>query len=73
VLALVKLAHIYECQTLLDRCEKHLMNCVEIPMMELLYWADLYGLNKLQVNLFTLEKNLIHIKLKYNLESAGEF
>jgi hypothetical protein len=47
VLSLLKLAHLYECQSLLDRCEKHLMNCIEIPLLELLTCADLYGLNKL--------------------------
>jgi hypothetical protein len=57
VLGLLKLAHLYECQTLLDRCESHLMNCVEIPLWELLTFADLYGLNKLQAILFSYEKN----------------
>jgi hypothetical protein len=49
VLDLLKLADRYEVKTLLDRCEAHLMNCVEFRLIDMLTCADFYGLNKLKV------------------------
>jgi hypothetical protein len=49
VFALVKLADRYDCQTLRDRCELHLMDCVEIPFIHRLTCANFYGLDKLKV------------------------
>jgi hypothetical protein len=49
VIGLLKLADRYQCQLLRDRCERHLVNCVELRLLELLHCADLYGLNKFKV------------------------
>jgi hypothetical protein len=46
---LLKLADRYQIQSLRDRCEAHLVNCVELPLLELLTCANLYGLEKLKV------------------------
>jgi hypothetical protein len=60
VFALIKLAHLYQFQSLLDRCELHLMNCVEIPLIHLFTCANFYGLKKLKVF-------LIYKKYKFNI------
>jgi hypothetical protein len=49
VMDLLKLADRYQIKSLRDRCETHLMNCVDIPLVNLLTCADFYGLNKLKV------------------------
>jgi hypothetical protein len=49
VMDLLKLADRYQIEQLRDRCETHLLNCVEIPLIDLLKCADFYGLNKLKV------------------------
>jgi hypothetical protein len=66
VRALLKLADRYECQLLIDRCEAHLMNCIEIPLVERINCANLYRLNGLKVSFFfKLQKVywLIHAKI----------
>jgi hypothetical protein len=55
VLALLKLADRYECQSLIDRCEAHLINCVEIPVAERINIADSYGLKDLKVFIYLLK------------------
>jgi hypothetical protein len=49
VRALLKLADRYQCQLLLDRCEAHLMNSIEIPLVERIKLANLYELKELKV------------------------
>jgi hypothetical protein len=49
VFALLKLADRYDCQSLRDRCELHLMNCIEIPLINRLTSTNFYRLNKLKV------------------------
>jgi hypothetical protein len=49
VIDLLKLADRYEVNTLRDRCETHLMNCIDIPLAHLLNCANFYRLKKLKV------------------------
>jgi hypothetical protein len=49
VFALLILADRYDCKLLRGLCEKHLMNCVEIPFIHRLKCANSYELNKLKV------------------------
>jgi hypothetical protein len=49
VFALLKLADRYDCKSLRNTCEEHLLNCVEVPMVKLLACAKDYGLDKLKV------------------------
>jgi hypothetical protein len=51
VFALLKLADRYNVQSLRDRCEGHLVNCIEIPLVDLLNSVKLYGLHNLKVNI----------------------
>jgi hypothetical protein len=60
VLDLLKLSDRYHVQSLRDRCEAHLVNCIEIPLEELLTSVELYGLKNLMVFLLDLlEPNLL--------------
>jgi hypothetical protein len=52
VFALLKLAHLYQFESLVDRCEEHLTNCIEIPLIHRLTCANFYGLNKLKVETY---------------------
>jgi hypothetical protein len=61
VIYLLELADRFDCQSLRDRCEAHLMNCVEIPLVHLLNCANFYRLKKLKVF------------LKFEAEVSGSF
>jgi hypothetical protein len=71
VFALVKLAHLYQFQSLLDRCELHLMNCVEIPLIHRLTCANFYGLKKLKVILNLKQDSYMYIYITE--PSGGEY
>jgi hypothetical protein len=46
------LADRFQCQLLRNRCEAHLMNCIEIPLVERINIADFYGLKDLKVSFY---------------------
>ena len=46
---LLKLADRFQCDLLKDRCEEHLVNGVEFPLIERLLCAEIYRLEKLKV------------------------
>jgi hypothetical protein len=50
VRALLRLADRYDVQSLRDRCELHLINCVEIPLIERLLCLQQCQMAKLKVN-----------------------
>jgi hypothetical protein len=50
VRSLLKLADRYDCQLLRDRCEAHLINCIEIPLVERINFAASYVLKDLEVS-----------------------
>ncbi|KAI3416399.1 hypothetical protein GPALN_005931 [Globodera pallida] len=60
VLALLKLADHFQIDWLKDRCEAHLINCVEIPLIERFLLIEPYGLKKLKD--FFLSLNLVTLK-----------
>ncbi|KAI3414296.1 hypothetical protein GPALN_011753 [Globodera pallida] len=63
VLALLKLADHFQMDWLKERCEAHLINCVEIPLIERFLLIDRYRLN-------TLKKFFLRF---LNVDSLREF
>uniref|UniRef100_A0A183CTF8 BTB domain-containing protein n=1 Tax=Globodera pallida TaxID=36090 RepID=A0A183CTF8_GLOPA len=66
--ALLKLADHFQIDWLKERCEAHLINCVEIPLIERFLLIKPYGLNNLKD--FFLSLNLVTLRafLKANHE-----
>jgi hypothetical protein len=50
--ALLILADRFDCPLLRNRCETHLMNCIEIPLVERINYADSFDLKDLKVSFF---------------------
>jgi hypothetical protein len=73
VLALLKLADRYQCQLLRDRCEAHLVNCIEIPLEDLLTTVELYGLKNLMVFLSGLLESKTVLKFAYPGKTDDDF
>jgi hypothetical protein len=72
VRALLKLAVRYECQSLTDRCEVHLINCIEIPVAERLNIADSYGLKDLKVFIYLLKLQRLFLLIHEDFLVLGE-
>jgi len=49
VMEILKLADYFQIEQLRKLCGQHLCTCVEHPMLELLYWSDIYGLDNVVV------------------------
>uniref|UniRef100_A0A914I4F1 BTB domain-containing protein n=1 Tax=Globodera rostochiensis TaxID=31243 RepID=A0A914I4F1_GLORO len=61
VLVLLKLADYFQIDWLTERCEAHLINCVEIPLIERFLLIEPYRLNKLK-NFFLRCLNVANLK-----------
>jgi hypothetical protein len=72
-MALLKLADRFDCQSLRDRCEAHLVNCVEIPLVDRLNSVKMYGLNDLKVHSIPIGTYIFSTDFAHTGEIDGDF
>ncbi|KAL3068217.1 hypothetical protein niasHS_016849 [Heterodera schachtii] len=60
VVMLLELADYFQVTALKSRCEKHLINCVEIPLIDRFLLIDRYGLNNFKNYLLHLDVDKLH-------------
>uniref|UniRef100_A0A183BUL7 BTB domain-containing protein n=1 Tax=Globodera pallida TaxID=36090 RepID=A0A183BUL7_GLOPA len=74
VLVLLKLADHFQIDWLKERCDAHLINCVEIPLVERFLLIERYRLNKLK-NFFLRSLHLVNLRkfIKTNREQLSPY
>ncbi|KAL3094965.1 hypothetical protein niasHS_006316 [Heterodera schachtii] len=70
VLMLLKLADYFQVSMLKSRCELHLINCVEIPLIDRFLLIDRYGLNNFKYYFLHLDVNKLRAFFKANHEQV---
>ncbi|KAL3078616.1 hypothetical protein niasHT_035101 [Heterodera trifolii] len=72
VLMLLKLADFFQVDFLLERCEEHLFNCVEIPLIDRFLLIEKYQLTRLKDFFFRLDIAVLRAFLGANFRKIFE-